>query len=67
MLELRLIIPEKTSDAEPLGREVVVVRLNRCRLPRCQCLLDSPWKDFCSDPHRSEFHNKFADAKRSAF
>jgi hypothetical protein len=54
---LRIIIPDKSSDADPNEPEMIEIELNRCRLPRCQKLLP-PWREFCEASHRSEFHNK---------
>lgn len=60
MIEIRITIADKGIDADPDPRpEIVNLHVNRCRLPRCQTLLESLKKDFCSDGHRSEFHNKY--------
>jgi hypothetical protein len=54
--EIRISIPDKTADADA-GADVLDLSLNRCRVPRCQKALE-PGRDFCSDRHRSEWHNK---------
>lgn len=68
MTEIRITLPEKTADAD-IAHDSLHLILNRCCLPRCQVALP-PGKDFCSNPHRSEYHRKFpqmphADAERS--
>lgn len=59
MIELHITITDPRPGADTADIKVEQ-HLNYCRLPFCNELVDPRYKDFCSDLHRSEFHNKHA-------